>query len=186
MIIIGKGVKVTQVVATNRVPPVEVVPGTLERLHEMQGIQQTRMSIECRKEKILQQLDLLGLEGWSSINCMSACALLTKYHDIFLLEPRELVCTGLEKHQIRVVDREPFKERFQRIPPSIVEEVRAHVKEMLEAGTICPSHNQWCNSVMLVRKDRGLCFCIDFCKLNVRTKRILIHCPTYKWPLRVL
>ena len=38
LIIINKGVKVTQVVAANRVPPVEVIPGTLETLDEMQGI----------------------------------------------------------------------------------------------------------------------------------------------------
>ena len=54
----------------------------------------------------------------------------------------------------------------------MVEEVRAHVKEMLEVGAICPSQSPWCNAVMLVRKkDGGLHFCIDFCKLNVRTKK---------------
>ena len=44
-IIIGKGVKVTWVVATNRVPPVDVRTGTLEKLDEMQGNWQVRMSI---------------------------------------------------------------------------------------------------------------------------------------------
>ena len=52
----------------------------------------------------------------------------------------------------------------------MVEEVRAHVKEMLEVGAICPSQRPWCNAVMLVRKDGGLHFCIDFHNLNVRTK----------------
>ena len=52
----------------------------------------------------------------------------------------------------------------------MVEEVRAHVKEMLEVGAIHPSQSPWCNAVMLVRKkDGGLHFCIDFCKLNART-----------------
>ena len=36
---IAKGVKAAQVVATNAVPKVEVVPGTLEELDEIQGIQ---------------------------------------------------------------------------------------------------------------------------------------------------
>ena len=54
----------------------------------------------------------------------------------------------------------------------MVEEVRAHVKEMLEVGVIYHSQSPWCNAVMLVRKkDRGLCFCIDFSRLNVRTKK---------------
>ena len=37
--IISKAIKVTQVVAANTVPPVEVAPGTLEKLDEMQGVQ---------------------------------------------------------------------------------------------------------------------------------------------------
>ena len=43
---------------------------------------------------------------------------------------------------------------------------------MLEVGTICPSQNPWHNAVVLVhKKGGGLCFCIDFCKLNARTKK---------------
>ena len=54
----------------------------------------------------------------------------------------------------------------------MVEEVRAHVKEMLEVGAICPSQRPWCNVIMSVmKKDRGLCFCIDFHKLKARTKK---------------
>ena len=106
---------------------------------------------------ILQHLDLSGLEGWSGANSTSACALLTKYHNVFSLEPGGLGCMSLAKHEIRVADDEPFKERFQMIPPPMVEEVRAHVKEMLEAGAICPSQSPWCNTIMLVRKkDRCL------------------------------
>ena len=32
-------------------------------------------------------------------------------------------CADLAKHEIRVIDDEPFKERFQRIPPPMVDEV---------------------------------------------------------------
>ena len=42
---------------------------------------------------------------------------------------------------------------------------------MLEVGAIHPSQSPWCNAFVLVRKeDGGLCFCIDFGKLNARTK----------------
>ena len=89
----------------------------------------------------------------------------------------------LVNHKIRVVDDEPFKERFWRIPPLMVDEVHAHVKEMLEVGTICPSQNPWCNAVVLVcKKDGGLCFCIDFHKLNAGTKKTPIHFPKYRKP----
>ena len=129
------------------------------------------MSVEYRKKVLFQQLDLSGLEGWSVETQAATHTLLAEYHDIFSLEPEELGCTDLPKHEIRVIDK-PFKKRFQRIPPPMVDEVCAHMKEMLEAGAICPSQSLWCNAVVLVhKKDRGIQFCIDFCKLNVRTKK---------------
>ena len=46
------------------------------------------------------------------------------------------------------------------------------MNDMLQAGAIRPSSSPWCNVVVLVqKKDSGLCFCIDFRKLNVRTKK---------------
>ena len=54
----------------------------------------------------------------------------------------------------------------------MVDEVHAHVKEMLEVGVICPSQSLWYNTIVLVcKKDGGLQFCINFHKLNVRTKK---------------
>ena len=148
------------------------MPRTLEKLDEMHAIQETRVSVEWRREVLFQQLDISGLEGWSDKNQVATHALLAEYHDIFSLEPAEMGCTDLVKHEIRVDDDEPFKERFQRIPPTMVDEVWAHVKEMLEVDTVHPSQSPWCNAVALVcKKDRGLHFCIDFHKLNVRTKK---------------
>ena len=120
---------------------------------------------------LLQQLDLSGLEGWSGANLISACALLTEYHNVFSPEPGELGCTSLVKHEIQVVDDKPINKRFWRIPPPMVKEVRAHMKEMLEVGTIYPSQSPWCNAIMLCRKkDGGLCCSVKICTLNVRTK----------------
>ena len=78
----------------------------------------------------------------------------------------------LAKYEMRVLDEQPFKERFQWSPPLMVNEVCAHVKVMLEVGAIHPSQSLWCIIVVLVcKKDGGLCFCIDFCQLNARTKK---------------
>ena len=70
------------------------------------------MSVEQRKEALFQQLDLSGLEGWSGKDQVAAHALLAEYHYIFSLEPGELGCTDIAKHEIKVADDEPFKERF--------------------------------------------------------------------------
>ena len=186
-VIINMGVKVTWVEAANGVPLIDIMPGTLEKIDKMHGIQWTKMSSRYRKETLLQQLDLSGLEGCSGVNHTCVYALLTKYYYIISLEPGKLGCTGLAKHEIRAVDDEIFKDIFQRIPPSMVEEVRAHIKGMLEAGALCPTQTPWCSDVMLVRKKGGgLHFCIDLCKLKVRAKKIFIHSPAYKRPLRVL
>ena len=107
--------------------PSESNPNTLEKLDEIQGIQWTKMTVEQRKKLLFQQLDLSGLDKWSDRNQAAAWALLAEYHDIFSLEPGELGCMDLAKHEIRVVDDEPFKERFWRIPPLMVDEVHAHM-----------------------------------------------------------
>ena len=54
----------------------------------------------------------------------------------------------------------------------MVEEVRNHLREMLESSAIRPSQSTWCNAVVLVRKkDSGLHFCIDFHCLNAHAKK---------------
>ena len=65
-----------------------------------------------------------------------------------------------------------LRECFRQIPPPMVDEVRNHLREMLESGAIRPSQSAWCNAVMLVRKkDSGLQFCIDFRSLNAHMKK---------------
>ena len=76
-------------------------------------------------------------------------------------------CTDTTEHVIKLMKSEPFKERFWRIAPPLVEEVCEHIQEMLDGGAICPSNSPWCNVVVLVRKkDSMLRFCIDFRWLN--------------------
>ena len=51
-----------------------------------------------------------------------------------------------------------------------MDEVREHLKLMLDMGVVQPSNSRWCNAVVLVRKkDRSLRFCIDFRRLNALT-----------------
>ena len=69
---IFKGIKVALVVAANAVPPVKLTTDTLERLDEIQGIQQNKMMVEQRKKLLLQQLDFSGLDKWSDGNQVAA------------------------------------------------------------------------------------------------------------------
>ena len=45
-------------------------------------------------------------------------------------------CTDATEHVIKLTKSEPFKERFRRIAPPLVEEVREHIQEMLDGGAI--------------------------------------------------
>ena len=73
-ITITKGVKVALVVAANVVPPVKLTPHTLEKLDEIQGIQQNKMMVGQGKILLFQQLDLSGLDkwpGWKPGSCLN-------------------------------------------------------------------------------------------------------------------
>lgn len=79
---------------------------------------------------------------------------------------------NLVQHRIRLTDDIPFKERHRRIPPHMVDEVRNHIKEMLDLGVIRKSESPYASPVVLVRKkDGALRFCIDLRKLNSKTVR---------------
>ena len=121
---------------------------------------------------MLKELNLEALNEWPEELAQCAQDLMKEYHDIFSLDKNELGCTNTVKHKIKIDDGEPFKECFRHIPPPLLDEVRQHIDEMLEAGAIRPSNSPWCNVVVLVqKKDGGLHFCIDFRKLNTKTKK---------------
>ena len=92
-----------------------------------------------------------------------AKSVLNKWSDIFSKGPTDLGKTDLVKHSIKLTDETPFKEPYRRIPPGLFEEVRMHLKEMLDSGAIRESESPYSSNVVLVRKkDGSLRFCIDF------------------------
>ena len=126
--------------------------------------------VRQRYGKLFDELDLSGLDLWTLELADAACQLLAEYHDMFSSDLAELGFTHSTEHKIKVTDDTPFKERFRQIPLPMVEEIRNHLKEMLESGTIRPSQSAWCNAMVLVlKKNGGLCFCIDFHCLNACT-----------------
>ena len=153
-------------VAANEVPKVTNL-FSAEQIKEQSTLTETE-----RPDLLLEKLDLSGLEAWPQEQAEQARSLLIEYHDIFSLEKRDMGHTNATKHKIVLKDPDtlPFKECFCRIPPPQLDEVREHLKLMLDAGVIWPSNSPWCNAVVLVRKkDGSLCFCIDFRKLNSLT-----------------
>ena len=97
------------------------------------------MSVAVRQEKLLEKLNLNGWAHWSPENAVAVRELVLAYHDVFVLESNELGCTSAIEHKIHIENGEPFKERFWHIPPPLLEEVHASLRDMLEAGAIHPS-----------------------------------------------
>jgi transposase InsO family protein len=113
--------------------------------------------------------------------------LLLKYSHVFSLHDLDLGRTDAVKHHILLSDNAPFKERHRRIPPSLYEEVRNHLKEMLDLDVIRPSASPYSSPVVLVRKRDGtLRFCIDLRRLNARTVKDAYALPRIEETLDVL
>ena len=95
----------------------------------------------------------------------------------FSTGPTDLGRTDSVKHKINLTDDTPFKGPYRRISPALYEEVRQHLKEMLEADAIRPSVQRSSNVFLVRKKDGSLRFCIDFRKLNSRTVRDAYNLP---------
>ena len=163
---IGKGTPVARMVAANQVPHV------IDTISADKGKLQPMLTEAERQDLLLDKLDLSGLEAWPAEEVEKARGLLCEYHDIFSLEKHDMGHTNATKHKIVLKDPDtpPFKERFQRIPPPQLDEVREHLKLMLDAGVVQLSNSPWCNAVVLVqKKDGSLWFCINFRRLNALT-----------------
>ena len=157
---------VTRMVAVNQVPCV------IDTISAERPKEQPTLTEAERQVLLLDKLDLSGLEAWPKEQAEEAHSLLWEYHDIFYLEKQDMGHTTATKHKIILKDPDtpPFKEHFHRIPPPQLDEVREHLKLMLDAGVVRPSNSPWCNAVVLFRKkDGSLCFCINFKRLNALT-----------------
>ena len=162
--------------AANAIPDAVPSPEFLRKLDEMEPNWNPpkKLTIEERQKLLLELLQKEGrlVEGMAPRVSPEVRGMLMEHHNIFSLEQNEIGCTDAAEHVIELLDTEPFKERFQRIAPLLVEEVREHIQEMLDGGAIRPSQSPWCNAVVLVwKKDGGLRFCIYFCRLNSQTKK---------------
>ena len=162
-VVLKKGTVVATIRAANVIPPI-LAPRSDSKSVEIPK------KTPARLEKLFSKLDLSGMSSWSESQQGEMCKVFEDYHHLFALEDLELGKTDLVKHVIKLDDPTPFRERYRRIPPHQYEEVKKHLKEMIEIGAIRKSQSPWASAVVLVRKKTGeLRFCIDLRKLNART-----------------
>ena len=122
-----------------------------------------------REQLLLSKIDLGSIRNWTNDLKSKTRELFKEYAHVFALESLDMGHTSLVKHNIKLDNYTPFKERYRRIPPHLFEEVKNHLKEMIQIGAIRHSNSPWANAVVFVRKkDGSLRFCIDLRKLNAR------------------
>ena len=104
--------------------------------------------------------------------------LLIEHKSDFTLHDLDLGKTTNTKHHIDMVDKKTWKEKPRRIAPSMYEEVKQHLKQMLDLDVIRPSKSPYSSNVVLVRKPcGGLRFCIDLRRINENTVRDSFYLP---------
>ena len=75
-----------------------------------------------------------------------------KWTSTFSKGPTDLGCTDITEHKIHLTDNKQLKEPYRRFPPIMFEEVKEHLKEMLDAGAIHPMQSSFSSNIVLVRK----------------------------------
>ena len=129
---IRKGTPVARMVAANQVPHM------IDTISTERPKEQPTLTEAERQVLLLDKLDLSGLEAWPKEQAEEAHSLLQEYHDIFSLEKHDMGHTNATKHKIVLKDPDtlPFKECFHRIPPPQLDDIREHLKLMLDAGVV--------------------------------------------------
>ena len=97
--------------------------------------------------------------------------LLNKHQRVFSQADDDYGCTNLATHTIPTSDAAPHKEPFRRIPPQLFQEVRNHLNQLLEKNVIRESSSPWASPIVLVKKrDGSIRLCVDYRKLNAKTR----------------
>ena len=74
--------------------------------------------------------------------------LLRKHEDIFSVSDTDIGICNRIKHRIDLITDIPFKQKHRRIPPSMIEEIRQHIEQLLAAGVIRPSKSPYSSNVI--------------------------------------
>lgn len=98
------------------------------------------------------------------------CDKLMERRDVFSCHEWDVGCSKNTKHEIRLTDPTPFRERSRRLPPADLQDVRNHLMELQICGIISESRSPNASPIVVVRKKSGkVRMCVDYRTLNRRT-----------------
>ncbi len=122
---------------------------------------------------VQEQIAMLDLSVLPEEEQGKVRALLEKYVPVFSKNDGDLGCTNLISHEIPLLDDIPVRQRFRRIPPSEYEVVKGHINQSLETQVIRESCSPYASPIVLVKKKKygSLRMCVDYCCLNLKTRK---------------
>lgn len=101
--------------------------------------------------------------------------------EVFAKYDLDFSCTNKVKHQNKLSDQTPIKQRPRPIHPQDLDAVIQHLKELLDSGVIRESDSPFTSPIVVVRKKNGsVSLCIDYRKLNAQTIKDAYPLPKLK------
>ena len=143
-------------------------------LCELQPVQDMPESVDPAVDADNSFLDLFDLSNpvLQTEQQEALKQLLKRWSHLFSPSDIEIGGTTSVKHRIHLMDEKPFKQAHRHIPPSMFAEVKQHLKQLIQAEIIQPSHSPWASNVVLARKKNGeLRLCVDYRQLAVVFKK---------------
>ncbi|KAL2095623.1 hypothetical protein ACEWY4_007771 [Coilia grayii] len=123
---------------------------------------------ETNLTNLLDKLDV----GGTAEQQAQLRVVLSKYAGVFAVGEEDLGYTDRVVHEINLVDEVPVNLPYRRIPPTQYKEVKEHISQLLRKGVIQESSSSYASPVVIVRKSDGsIRLCVDYRKLNQKTKR---------------
>ena len=114
----------------------------------------------------------MGHLSVSKVELNAVHDLFYRYRDVFSKDDNDVGFTTTVKHTIRLQDDKPIVQPYRRIPPTQYEEVKNHIKKLLENKIIRESISPYALPIVLVRKkDNSRRLCVDFRLLNSKTHK---------------
>ena len=152
-------------------------------LHAVAGIEGNGCTVDISSSEVHIGTDLPCRETHkvsSNVSCPEfdgtkfqrekLCELLSKHSDVFSKNDDDIGRTDKVQHMIHTRDEIPTAEPYRAIPPQMRQEIKDHLKKLLDKQIIVESHSPYAAPIVLVRKkDSSLRLCVDYRKLNAKT-----------------
>ena len=158
-----------------------VKPGDrIAQLDQVSLVPDDEMEVSEVDCDLLQKIDLSYLSANASEEDVAKVKnMLFKWQHVFSKNSSDLGKTDVLRHRIDLTDDTPVKEKACRVPPTMIDELKQHISQLLDMGVIEESTSPYSSPIVIVRKKTGeLRLCVDFRKLNAKTIKDSYRIPT--------